>query len=59
MKKQTVKKLRIGKETLLPLESPQLREVAGGVPPDPATETFVHVDTPGYVTFYLPKPTTP
>ena len=31
MKKQTVKKLRIRKETLLPLDSRQMREVVGGV----------------------------
>lgn len=55
MKKQ-VKKLRIGKETLLPLESPQLREVVAGIVDAPATDTFVHVDSPGYKSFWLPKP---
>jgi len=39
MKKQTVKKLRIGKETLLPLDSRQMREVVAG-----AASDFFHID---------------
>ena len=48
MKKQKteLKKLRIGKETLLPLGSRQIEELAGGYPISPvghlATTTFVH-----------------
>lgn len=45
MKKQ-VKKLRIGKETLLPLESRQLREIAGGQ----TLTAIVHIDTPTFNT---------
>ena len=48
MKKQKtqVKKLRIGKETLLPLESPQMKEVAGGLTlyrHDTDATDYVHV----------------
>jgi hypothetical protein len=46
MKKLTVKKLRIGKETLLPLDSRQMREVAGGA------TAYLHIDQPGYETLY-------
>ena len=41
MKKQTVKKLRIGKETLLPLDSRQMREVAGNLV---AQSDYFHID---------------
>ena len=39
--KKNLKKLRIGKETLLPLESHQMKEVAGGKITDVA-----HLDYP-------------
>ena len=47
MKKQKeLKKLRIGKETLLPLGSRQIEKLAAGYPISPvghlATTTFVH-----------------
>jgi hypothetical protein len=47
MKKQTVKKLRIRKETLLPLDSRQMREVVGGVTEvsaPPKDTDFLHLD---------------
>jgi hypothetical protein len=45
MKKQTVKKLRIGKETLLPLDSRQMREVVAGLAePVVAASDFFHID---------------
>ncbi len=49
MKKQTVKKLRIGKETLLPLDSRQMREVVGGAPPKDSD--YLHLDG-AYSTLY-------
>lgn len=58
MKKQMVKKLRVSKETLLPLESPQLREVVAGVVEEAApTDTFVHIDSPRAKSYWLPEPT--
>jgi hypothetical protein len=47
MKKQTVKKLRIGKETLLPLDSRQMREVVGGIAAivaPPKDTDYLHLD---------------
>jgi hypothetical protein len=46
MKKQTVKKLRISKETLLPLDSRQMREVVGGAEEiaAPKTTDYLHLD---------------
>ncbi len=54
MKKLTVKKLRIGKETLLPLDSRQMKEVVGGA----AGTAYFHIDQPGAETLYAhPSPT--
>lgn len=49
MKKQPVKKLRIGKETLLPLDPRQMREVAGG---GAAPTDYFHIDDPRAATLY-------
>ncbi|HEY0553246.1 MAG TPA: class I lanthipeptide [Thermoanaerobaculia bacterium] len=54
MKKQTVKKLQIRKETLLPLDSRQMREVLGGIAAGvapPKDTDFLHVDG-DYSTLY-------
>jgi hypothetical protein len=52
MKKQTVKKLRIGKETLLPLDSRQMREVVAGVAEPVAASDFFHIDDPRAASLY-------
>jgi len=49
MKKQKVKKLRIRKETLLPLDSRQLSEVAGRAP---APTDYFHIDDERAATLY-------
>jgi hypothetical protein len=55
MKKQTVKKLRIGKETLLPLDSRQIREALGGTDVElveaPKKTDYLHLDR-DYSTLY-------
>jgi hypothetical protein len=53
MKKQTVKKLRIRKETLLPLDSRQMREVVGGTEDfaPPNKTDYLHLGSE-YATLY-------
>jgi hypothetical protein len=54
MKKQTVKKLRINKETLLPLDSRQMKAVLGGTDVEiaaPKKTDYLHLDR-DYSTLY-------
>ena len=52
MKKRTVKKLRIGKESLLPLDSRQMREAVAGLAEAAAATDYFHIDTPRAATLY-------